>query len=71
MGGRAVRLDWGTRNALDVTLVRPELVAEVSADTSMDQGGVFRHPMRFQRLRLGVSAEDVAGFGEGRIAAAG
>ncbi|MFF1560826.1 hypothetical protein [Streptomyces sp. NPDC058279] len=27
---------WGGRDALDVTLVRPELVAEVSADTSVD-----------------------------------
>ncbi|EFL20004.1 DNA polymerase LigD, ligase domain-containing protein [Streptomyces sp. C] len=62
---------WGTRDVLDVTLVRPHLVAEVSADTSIDRGGVFRHPMRFQRLRLDVSAEDVAGFGEGRTAAAG
>ncbi len=62
---------WGTRDVLDVTLVRPELVAEVSADTSIDRGGVFRHPMRFQRLRLDVSVEDVAGFGEGHAAAAG
>ncbi|MEU4729683.1 hypothetical protein [Streptomyces sp. NPDC023588] len=61
----------GTRDVLDVRLVRPELVAEVSADTSIDRGGIFRHPMRFQRLRLDVSVEDVAGFGEGHAAAAG
>ncbi|MFG2987172.1 hypothetical protein ACGFYQ_39025 [Streptomyces sp. NPDC048258] len=52
-------------------LVRPELVAEVSADTAVDRDGVFRHPMPFQRLRLDVTAEDVPGFGAGRAAAAG
>ncbi|MFG2753950.1 ATP-dependent DNA ligase [Streptomyces xanthophaeus] len=60
---------WGSRDVLDVVLVRPELVAEVSADTSVDRGGVFRHPMRFQRLRLDVTADDVALFGAGRAAA--
>ncbi|CAM5276353.1 hypothetical protein SAVIM338S_00064 [Streptomyces avidinii] len=40
---------WGTRDVLDVTVVRPEFAAEVSADTSIDRGGIFRHPMRFQR----------------------
>ncbi|MEU9035337.1 ATP-dependent DNA ligase [Streptomyces sp. NPDC048352] len=29
---------WGSREILDVTLVRPDLVAEVSADRSIDQG---------------------------------
>ncbi|MFD3939727.1 hypothetical protein ACFWSP_32640 [Streptomyces sp. NPDC058618] len=62
---------WRARDVQDVTLVRPELVAEVSADTSSDRGGVFRYPMRLTRLRTDVSVEDVAGFGEGRSAAAG
>ncbi|MFJ5812043.1 hypothetical protein [Streptomyces sp. NPDC093093] len=62
---------WEARDVLDFTPVHPELVAEVSADTSIDRGGIFRHPTRFQRLRLEVTAEDVAGFGEGRSAAAG
>ncbi|WP_369776335.1 hypothetical protein [Streptomyces sp. R33] len=35
---------WGSRDVLDVVLVRPELVAEVSADRAVDRGGVFRHP---------------------------
>ncbi|MFH9799555.1 ATP-dependent DNA ligase [Streptomyces virginiae] len=56
---------WGSRDVLDVTLVRPELVAEISADTAVDQGGVFRHPARFKRLRLDVTVEEVPLFGGG------
>ncbi|WCD91284.1 DNA ligase C (plasmid) [Streptomyces xanthophaeus] len=62
---------WGSRDVLDAVLVRPEMVAEISADRSVDRGGVFRHPLRFQRLRLDVTAEDVPGFGQGPVAAAG
>ncbi|MEV4190315.1 hypothetical protein [Streptomyces toxytricini] len=65
-----LRLGGGSRDVLDVTLVRPELVAEVSADRSVDRGGVFRHPLRFKRLRLDVSAGDVPGLGAGSAAAA-
>lgn len=43
---------WGSRDVLDAVLVRPELVAEISADRAVDHGGVFRHPLRFKRLRL-------------------
>ncbi|THA53271.1 ATP-dependent DNA ligase [Streptomyces sp. A1136] len=53
---------WGSRDALDVTLVRPELVAEISADTSVDHGGIYRHPVRFKRLRLDLTARDVPRF---------
>ncbi|MEV6735230.1 hypothetical protein [Streptomyces sp. NPDC051364] len=62
---------WGSSDVLDVTLVRPELVAEISADKAVDRGGVFRHPLRFKRLRLDVTAGDVPRFGEGMAAAAG
>ncbi|MFI7176392.1 MULTISPECIES: hypothetical protein [Streptomyces] len=34
-------------------------IDEVSADRAVDHGGIFRHPLRFQRLRLGVGVEDV------------
>ncbi|WP_328930085.1 ATP-dependent DNA ligase [Streptomyces sp. NBC_00190] len=61
---------WGSRDVLDVTLVRPELVAEISADTAVDRGGVYRHPVRFRRLRLDVTAEDVPRFGAGPAAVA-
>ncbi|MEU9182045.1 ATP-dependent DNA ligase [Streptomyces sp. NPDC048550] len=53
---------WGSRDLLEVTLVRPELVAEISADTTVDRGGVHRHPVRFKRLRLDATVEDVPPF---------
>ncbi|MGW7029121.1 hypothetical protein ACWGFX_18275 [Streptomyces xanthophaeus] len=53
---------WGTRDVLDTTLVEPELVAEISADTSVDRGGVYRHPIRYVRLRLDATIEDVPPF---------
>ncbi|MFD3720023.1 ATP-dependent DNA ligase [Streptomyces sp. NPDC058674] len=62
---------WGSRDALDAVLVRPDLVAEISADRSVDRGGVFRHPLRFKRLRLDVAVEDVPRFGAGPAAAVG
>ncbi|WP_234321327.1 hypothetical protein [Streptomyces katrae] len=62
---------WGSRDVLDVTLVRSELVAEVSADRAVDRGGVWRHPLRFKRLRLDVGLEDVPRFGQGPTAAVG
>ncbi|MGW2997395.1 hypothetical protein ACWDA9_38930 [Streptomyces sp. NPDC001193] len=62
---------WGSRDVLDTTLVHPALVAEVSADRAIDHGGIYRHPLRFQRLRLDVGLEGVPRFGEGPAAAAG
>ncbi|MFJ3861924.1 ATP-dependent DNA ligase [Streptomyces sp. NPDC090085] len=61
---------WGTRDVLDTTLVQPGLVAEISADTAVDRGGVYRHPVRHVRLRLDASVDDVPRFGEGPAAAA-
>ncbi|WP_331738932.1 hypothetical protein [Streptomyces sp. NBC_01276] len=55
---------------LDVVLVRLELVAEVSADRAVDHG-VYRHPLRFQRIRLDMGVEDVPPFGAEAAAAAG
>ncbi|WP_251071392.1 hypothetical protein [Streptomyces sp. ISL-43] len=62
---------WWSRDVLDSVLVRPDLVAEVCADRAVDRGRVFRHPLRFKRLRLDVSVEDVPRFGQGPAAAAG
>ncbi|MFD9458842.1 hypothetical protein ACFWBC_37935 [Streptomyces sp. NPDC059985] len=62
---------WGSRDVLDAVLVRPELVVEISADRAIDHGGVHRHPVRFERLRLDGTVEDVPGFGPGPAAAAG
>ncbi|MGW1641536.1 ATP-dependent DNA ligase [Streptomyces lavendulae] len=60
---------WGSRDVLDTTLVHPALVAEVSADRAIDHGGVYRHPLRFQRLRLDIEVQDVPRFGQGSAAA--
>ncbi|WP_053712620.1 hypothetical protein [Streptomyces sp. XY413] len=62
---------WWSRDVLDTTLVHPALVAEVSADRAIDHGGIYRHPLRFQRLRLDVGAADVPRFSEGAAAASG
>ncbi len=32
--------------------MRPEVMAEVSVDRAVVHGGVFRHPVRFKRVRL-------------------
>lgn len=44
---------------MEVTLVRPE----VSADRAVGTGGVFRHSVRFLRIRQNMAAPDVACFG--------
>ncbi|THA45660.1 ATP-dependent DNA ligase [Streptomyces sp. A1136] len=62
---------WSSRDSLDVTLVRPELVAEISADTAVDHGGIYRHPVRFKRLRLDLTTRDVPRFGAEPDTAAG
>ncbi|QES51934.1 hypothetical protein DEJ50_32970 [Streptomyces venezuelae] len=61
---------WERRGVLDITLMRLELVAEFSAE-AVDHGGVVRHALRFKRLRLDVTVDDVPGFGAGLAAAAG
>lgn len=69
--GATFAATWGSRDVLDVRLVRPDLVAEISADRAVDRGGVWRHPLRFKRLRVDVTTHDVPGFGAGPTAAAG
>ncbi|MFJ8713841.1 ATP-dependent DNA ligase [Streptomyces violaceus] len=61
---------WGSRTPLDVVLIEPELVAEIYVDTAQDRG-VWRHPVRFVRLREDMAPGDVAAFGEGAVTAAG
>ncbi|MGW4510046.1 hypothetical protein ACWENO_35950 [Streptomyces sp. NPDC004436] len=50
---------WRSQEMLDVILVHPDLVAGISADTAIDHGGVHRHPVRFKRLRLDITTEEV------------
>ncbi|MEU9064905.1 ATP-dependent DNA ligase [Streptomyces sp. NPDC048430] len=50
---------------LEPVLVVPVLVAEISADVSQDHG-VWRHPLRYERLRMDAAEFDVPPFGEMR-----
>ncbi|MFJ8159985.1 ATP-dependent DNA ligase [Streptomyces sp. NPDC096136] len=61
----------GSRNPLEVALVQQDLVAEISADTAVDHGGVYRHPVRFRRLRLDMHPDGVPAFGPDPGRAAG
>ncbi|MFM9700961.1 hypothetical protein [Streptomyces europaeiscabiei] len=59
--GRTFSAGWGTTETLNVTLVRPELVAEVGV--AWDSVGRWRHPARWYRARPGLSPGDVVIFG--------
>jgi hypothetical protein len=48
----------GGRLSVPLTRVEPDLVVEVSADAAL-QAGVFRHPLRYVRLRPDLSPADV------------
>ncbi|CQR59501.1 Probable DNA ligase [Streptomyces leeuwenhoekii] len=61
---------WGSRTPLDVVLVEPELVAEITVGTALERGA-WRHPVRFARLRLDVAVADVPPFGAGAEPASG
>ncbi|MFI5831367.1 hypothetical protein ACIA6C_29615 [Streptomyces sp. NPDC051578] len=69
--GVSFAASWGSRGVLGATLVRPDVVAEVSADRAVDRGGVWRHPLRFQRVRVDVTVDEVPPFGQGSVSAAG
>ncbi|MFE2571208.1 hypothetical protein [Streptomyces mirabilis] len=46
---------WDTRETLNVTLVRPELVVEVGVDVTRDASGRWRHLARWHRARPDLS----------------
>ncbi|MFF2937865.1 ATP-dependent DNA ligase [Streptomyces mirabilis] len=50
---------WGSKEKLNVTLVRPELVVEVGVDVARDTSGRWRHPARRHRARPDLSPTDV------------
>ncbi|MFD6290603.1 hypothetical protein [Streptomyces sp. NPDC060205] len=50
---------WGTRETLDVTLVRPELLVAVGVDVARDAGGRWRHAASWHRPRPDLSPTDV------------
>jgi ATP-dependent DNA ligase len=51
----------GGRLSVPLTRVRPDVVVEVSADAAL-QAGVFRHPLRFVRVRADLLPEDLPGI---------
>jgi ATP-dependent DNA ligase len=48
----------GGRLSVPLTRVRPDVVVEVSADAAL-QAGVFRHPMRYVRVRTDLQPSDL------------
>ncbi len=48
----------GGRLSVPLTRVAPEVVVEVSADAAL-QAGVFRHPLRYLRIRYDLRADDL------------
>ncbi|MFI1312390.1 ATP-dependent DNA ligase [Streptomyces albidoflavus] len=57
--GVAFSAGWGTRMLLPHVPVAPVLVAEVTGDTSVDDAGRYRHPVRFLRLRDDLAPDAV------------
>ncbi|MFJ8982590.1 hypothetical protein [Streptomyces sp. NPDC102282] len=53
---------WGSRDVLHPVLVEPRCVTEISGDTAHD-AGVWRHPVRYVRLRQDMTAADVPTLG--------
>jgi ATP-dependent DNA ligase len=56
--GRRFSARWGTRETLDHCPVVPELVVEFAGDSAVDDG-VYRHPVRFVRLRDDITMDQV------------
>ncbi|WP_256096177.1 hypothetical protein [Streptomyces sp. LUP30] len=52
----------GSQEKLNVTLVEPELVAEVGVDVARDASGRWRHPARWHRARPDITPADVHTF---------
>ncbi|MFJ4895037.1 ATP-dependent DNA ligase [Streptomyces sp. NPDC088788] len=50
---------WGSRETLDITLVQPDVVAEVGVDVALDSAGRWRHPVLWHRTRSDLSPADV------------
>lgn len=57
--GRRFSASWGSHDLLEVDLVEPEVVGEVSVDASRIAGGGWRHSVRWIRTRLDLAPEDL------------
>jgi len=53
---------FGQRQKVAITRIEPLLVVEVAADTALE-GGRFRHPLRYLRIRPDLAPADVAPVG--------
>ncbi|MFG2440710.1 ATP-dependent DNA ligase [Streptomyces sp. NPDC048508] len=60
--GRRFSAGWGSTEMLEVQLVEPSVVVEVSVDISLDVGGRWRHPVRLERARPDLGVSDVQPF---------
>lgn len=61
--GRRFSAGWGTREALDHHPVEPGVVVEFAGDTAVD-GGRYRHPVRYLRVRDDLSPDNLPPLGE-------
>ncbi len=57
----------GLHEVAQAALRSGKTIAEGSADRAIDHGGIFRHPLRFQRLRLDVTRRTFPGSAPGRL----
>lgn len=57
--GRHLSAGWGVAEELELRTVKPDLVAEVVADTAV---GRYRHPVRFVRLRDDLTPREALSF---------
>jgi ATP-dependent DNA ligase len=62
--GRRFSASWGSHEVLDVDLVEPRVVGEVSVDASRVAGGGWRHSVRWIRTRPDLLPQDLPLAGE-------
>jgi hypothetical protein len=56
--GRQFKNRWKPTTPTEATLVEPDLVAELSADTARDSDGSWRHLVRYLRTRPDLDPTD-------------
>jgi len=62
--GRRFAASWGSHDSLEVELVEPRAVAEISVDASRGAGGGWRHSVRMTRLRPDLAPQNLPLFGD-------
>jgi ATP-dependent DNA ligase len=61
--GKRFSASWRSRESIAPVLVEPQIVAEISADTAQE-GGKFRHLVKFVRIRAELHPTQVPKFDE-------